>query len=63
MKFIDNDNECSCRGATDGWGIPEFIEQLALKLDLSKNIQYLKDDTLYFKVYLEDGITHKHWLD
>ena len=60
-KFIDN--ECSRRGAAIGWGFHKFIEQSALKLDSSKNIQYLKDDTLCFKLYLEDGITHKHWLD
>ena len=61
VKYIDK--ECSRRGATDGWGRRKFIEQSALTLDSSKNVQYLKDDTLYFKVYLEDGITCKHWLD
>ena len=62
VKFIDN-NVSSHRGATKSWGLDKFIEQSALKLDLSKNIQYHKDDTLYFKIYLEDGIIHKHWLD
>ena len=52
LKFIDN--ECSRRGAAKGWGLHKFIEQSALKLDSSKNIQYLKDDTLYFRVFLED---------
>ena len=60
-KFIDN--ACSCRGAAQSWGKRRFIEQSALTLDSSKNVQYLKDDTLYFKVYLEDGITCKHWLE
>ena len=58
VKFIDN--EYSHRGAAKGWGLHKFIEQSALALDLSKNIQYLKDDTLYFIVLAEDGITHKH---
>ena len=61
VKF--RDNEYSSRDATGGWGIYKFIELSALKLDSSKNIQYLKDDTLYFKVYLEGGIVHKNWLD
>ena len=61
VKYIDNDG--SCRGATKSWGYSKFIELSALELDSSKNVQYLKDDTLYFKVYLEDGITCKHWLD
>ena len=61
VKFIEN--ECGLPGSASGWGIEEFIEQSALKLDSSKNIQYLKDDTLYFKVFLESCIQHKCWLD
>ena len=61
LKFVDN--ESGHPGATKGRGFHKFIEQSALKLDSSKNIQYLKDDTLYFKVYLEDDINHKYWLD
>ena len=53
VKFIDT--EYSHRGATRGLGIYKFIAQSALKLDSSKNIQYLKDDTLYFGVFLEDA--------
>ena len=62
LTFIGN-NESSLRGAALGRGYNKFVEQSALKLDSSNNIQYLKDDTLYFKVSLEGGITHKHWLD
>ena len=53
LKFIDN--ESGHPGATNGWGLHKFIEQSALKLDSSKNIQYLKDDTLYFRVFLKDA--------
>ena len=59
--FIDD--EASRLGTTLGRGYNKFVEQSALKLDSFNNIQYLKDDTLYFKVSLEGGITHKHWLD
>ena len=62
LTFIGN-NEASRRGTLLGLGYSKFIEQSALELDSSNNIQYLKDDNLYFKVSLEGGITHKHWLN
>jgi len=45
VKFIDN--KYSKCGASNGWGYHTFIEQSALKLDSSKNIQYLKDDSVF----------------
>ena len=52
LEFIDH--ECSRHGASKGWGLHKFIEHSELKLDLSRNIQYLKDDLLYFRVCLEN---------
>ena len=49
------------RTRTDAWGKPQFIPHSALAHDPVKNTQYLKDDTLHFKVevQVED---HKPWL-
>ena len=46
---------------TDSWGRSQFIPYSALAHDPFKNTQYLKDDTLHFKVEVkvED---HKPWL-
>ena len=54
-------NECNARvGAS--WGYPKFIAHSALNHDPVKDTQYLKDDTLYFRVGVKvDG--HKPWLD
>ena len=49
------------RTRTDAWGKHRFIPHPALAHDPVKNTQYLKDDTMYFKVkvQVED---HKPWL-
>ena len=39
-------------------GVPKFIPHSALPCNHLKNSQYLKDDTLYFRVSVEDA----HWL-
>ena len=44
-----------------GWGRPEFISHSELAHDPFKNTQYLKDDTLYFRVSV-DIPDHKPWL-
>ncbi len=43
----------------DSWGDPMFIPHSALGHDPVKNTQYLKDDTIYFRVKVEDN---KPWL-
>lgn len=44
------------------WGKPKFILQSRLAYDKLKNIQYLKNDMLYFRVSVE--VTgHKSWLE
>ena len=49
------------RTRTDAWGKPQFIPHSALAHDPVKNTQYLKDDTLYFRVLVEVD-NHKPWL-
>ncbi len=45
-----------------GWGNPEFISNAALNYNASTNTQYLKDDTLVFRVSAE-APDHKPWLE
>lgn len=44
------------------WGKPKFILQSKLAHDKAKNTEYLKDDTLYFRVSV-DVSGHKPWLE
>ena len=44
------------------WGFPAFIPHTLLAFDAVKNTQYLKDDTLYFKVSV-DIPDNKPWLE
>ena len=46
----------------DKWGSQQFIRYSALAHDPVKNTQYLKDNTLYFRVSVEVS-DHKPWLD
>ncbi len=48
--------------ALSGWGIPMFIPHTALNYNASTNTQYLKDDTLVFRVSAE-APDHKPWLE
>ena len=48
--------------AGDEWGFSEFIHHSKLPRDRVNNIQYLKDDTLYFRVSVEVS-GHKPWLE
>ena len=45
----------------DKWGYPHFIPHSELTCDKFKSTQYLKDDTLYFRVLVEVD-NHKPWL-
>ena len=44
------------------WGLSKFIPHSELAHDPVKNTQYLKDDTLYFRVSVEVS-DHKPWLE
>ena len=46
----------------DSWGFPKFIPLSELAHDPVNNTQYLKDDTLYFRVSVEVS-DHKPWLE
>jgi len=46
----------------DDWGFYTFIPHTELGHDPVKNTQYLKDDTLYFRVFVE-VTDHKPWLE
>ena len=43
------------------WGYSQFIPHSALDYDAVNNTQYLKDDTLYFRMSVESA-DHKPWL-
>ena len=45
-----------------GWGLPQFISHSELSLNSSLNCQYLKDDTLYFRVSVAVTSKTKPWL-
>ena len=45
-----------------GWGCPQFISHSQLDYNSSLNCQYLKDDTLYFRVSVKVTSTTKPWL-
>ena len=57
VLFID---ECGRRGSNKCWGKPKFIQQSALR---SNTIQYLQDDTLYFRVSFKSSVCRKFWLE
>ena len=46
----------------DRWGCSEFVPHSALAHDPVENTQYLKDDTLYFRVSVQVA-DHKPWLE
>ena len=52
----------NARAAGPPWGFATFIPHSALAYDPDKNTQYLKDDTLYFRVSVEVA-DHKPWLE
>ena len=58
LSLDEENNAC----ADDDWGFSEFISHSTLLHDPVKNIEYLKDDTLYFRVSVEVS-DHKTWLE
>ena len=56
------DEEDNARTNDECWGLPEFISHSELSCNPVKKIQYLKDDTLYFRVSVE-VCGHKPWLE
>ena len=44
------------------WGVNQFISHSELGYQPARNTQYLKDDTLYFRVSVEAS-GYKHWLE
>jgi hypothetical protein len=47
---------------SDTWGFPQFTPHSALAHNPVQNTQYLKDDTLYFRVSVKVA-DHKPWLE
>ena len=46
-----------------GYGYPSFISHVDLDYNVSKNTQYLKDDTLVFKIVSVQVPDYKPWLE
>ena len=53
--------ELNIRAHSTSWGFPAFISNSALAHDSVENTQYLKDDTLYFRLSVEVA-DHRPWL-
>ena len=47
---------------THEWGYAQFIPHSALDYDVVNNTQYLKDNTLYFRMSVKPADQDKHWL-
>jgi TNF receptor-associated factor 4 len=71
LNQLEDKNHCTIAMVLDAnddarvgtaWGKPEFIPHTALAHDPVRNIQYLKDDTLYFLLSV-DVADRKHWLE
>jgi hypothetical protein len=48
--------------ASDGYGMSRYISHVALGYNAAKNCQYLKDDCLYFRIYVNARGSSKPWL-
>ena len=67
ILFNESTNdECKQRvregGSTGGWGRPKFILHEDLEYNPVTNCQYLKDDSLYFRVSVKATSKTKPWL-
>ena len=62
VTLVTENNAMACGPTGPAWGFPKFILHSELAHDPVKNTQYLKDDTLYFRVSVED-FDHKPWLE
>ena len=63
--FNENSKEygaCKKKEDESGWGLHKFILQSQLGFNSQSNTQYLKDDTLYFKIDVTIHSTTKPWL-
>ena len=60
---LDAENCAMVNGPTgSAWGFSKFIHHSELAHNRAKNTQYLKDDTLYFRVSVKVS-DHKPWLE
>jgi ferritin-like protein len=59
-RHVDSDDDAVVSDRS--FGFPEYISHSMLAYDEAENIQYLKDDMLYFRVEV-DVADHKHWLN
>ena len=57
-----NSRVLSGERSTGGWGYPRFIPHDELDLQEDEECQYLKDDSLYFRVQVEVLPACKPWL-
>ena len=62
IETVNIGSEDKAKIGGPSWGKPMFIPSSKLSYDPSSNTQYLKDDTLYFRVTVTPS-DHKPWLD
>ena len=63
VRTLTLDADDNVRPDTGGWGYSYFLPHPKLSHDSSRNIQYLMDDTLYFRVTVRDAVKeHRPWL-
>ena len=65
ISFDENTKNSACKKEKEdesGWGLPKFTLQSYLGFNSQSNTQYLKDDTLYFRVDVTLHSTTKPWL-
>ncbi len=65
VNFIDNEYSkriVNSDGGVSGWGEPKYIPHTSLEHNPTKNCQYLKDDSLIFRVAVSDP-NYKPWLE
>ncbi len=61
LRFTPEDN-INANGDNNYRGNHEYIPYSKLSRDSASNTQYLKDDTLYFRISVEVS-DHKPWLE
>ena len=66
LNFPEDEKECVSRVLSGekggGWGLAQFIAHTKLDLQEEKQCQYLKDDSLYFRVQVDLIPAVKPWL-
>ena len=63
LKILNMANEDNTQAGGPAWGYGQFIPHSKLGYDPGKNTQYLKDDTLYFRMSVELPRHDKPWLE